>query len=124
MNASKLLAGAVVTVSVLGSLGGLAHAQSTGTGTAPGGGMQRSEMGQSQNPGATTSTDPSTLQTNPRWNPSSDSTMQRPDGSSSGSRNQNSTGTGIGSDMNSGRDSMSEGSTAPLRERQPKSDRN
>ena len=81
MNASKLLAGAVVTVSVLGSLGGLAHAQSTGTGTAPSGGMQRSEMGQSQNPGATTSTDPSTLQTNPRWNPSSDSTMQRPDGS-------------------------------------------
>ena len=150
MNASKLLAGAVVAVAVIGTLGGPAHAQSTGGGASPsGGGMPRSEMGQNQNPGTTT---PSTSPNN-RSNSTTDSTMQRMDDTSPNSRNQNSptdstmqrldnpnpnsrnsgtnsTDTGTGSNSGSssgvdtgGRDTQSDRSLS-ISKRRPKTDRN
>ena len=123
MNGFKLFAGAVVASSV--AFVGLVQAQSTGAGASPSGGMPRTEMGQGTNPGATTPTDPSTSQTNPRGfsNPDTDSTRQRLDNTSPSSRSSGMSSSDTGTGVTSGRDTMSD-SNAPLRVRQAKADRN
>lgn len=155
MKGSKLFASSVLAACVCAAVGGSANAQSIGAGITQPVAKPRSEMGQTTTgqpltgqtpaPGATamdpsmSTTDPSMAPTTPRMNPTPDTSMQRMDGSSPGSRNSGMNGTDVDAGTSSGtspspgstsmgmpagQGGMSDSSGAPLRERRPKLDRN